>query len=530
MFDCYVMTMGEVVLLHGLSSSEFNGAVGIVEGVRDQRVIVRLLHNKQQMLVKSENLLEAGGNIGTSDEDVTEEDCCDNDSDGISDSGDVDMVSYLPQDNHPAEADIGAEDLNHSYVTLMDKNIDLALSLLAAAPPKSPENVKPLTEAFQLCQSTINLNSDNWVAYETFGELFLNCSDDANAVEAFNFQFQILSKKFPSSTSKTIIAILTKVLLKIASAKGRLLDSTGELETLLVASTISPANVHVFASIGDLFLDSGDVTKALEYFRHTVAKDPLWALGRFHLARALVSNNEPTAAFNELQVAVNHCSSKREDESVERGVKNFMMVARMIDSIAPFPDDANSITRALLRSVNMLQPEDESSLSESSESTKLRALVYFQLGQALEKQGAVVTNSADPRAPRTSGFYDGAISAFRKSCQQDPEDSSYKLALGNALRIRAHSKKSKEDLDDSIIVYQSGLLIDPGESLLLFLSTLFIITNMAYKRFQSLFCFHRKFCTASESGLLSDAKRINCSSNFIVHIISERHRSQRRRP
>ena len=58
---CYVITLGEIVLLQGLSSNEFNGAVATVEGIKDARVTVRLLHNRQQILVKPENLLEAGG-------------------------------------------------------------------------------------------------------------------------------------------------------------------------------------------------------------------------------------------------------------------------------------------------------------------------------------------------------------------------------------------------------------------------------------------------------------------------------------
>lgn len=475
--ECYVMTLGEVVLLQALSSSEFNGAVGVVEGIKDKRVAVRLLHNKHQILVKPENLLEAGGNGETTEVEDSEglEDCCDYDSDGVPESAEMDFRSDLPPNLSNALKDKDTEKLNQAYINLMDSNLECALAKLSSYRNKFSDNQQGLVEISAHCNAAIEQNDRNWAAYEILGDMHVNNNDDMKAVEAFNSQFRILSGVYSTADSTAITGMFSKVLLKIAAAKGRLLDSHGELEAFLHVSQIDANNVHVFASIGDLLLDSGDISNGIQNFRKAIAIDPSWALGRFHLARALLRNGEKELAFKQLEVAVNDCSSKRIDETIERAAKNFMMISSLADKIHPEQCQSQIAVRALLRSVNILRSDtrDEHSLRQINErdeeekiaadNNKLSAMAYFQLGQLLENLGASTENKNEPSSLRQSGYYDGAISSYKKSCELDPSDSSYRLALGNGLRIRAHSRKSKEDLDDSIVVYQSGLLIDSGE-------------------------------------------------------------------
>ena len=495
--ECYVITLGEIVLLQGLSSNEFNGAVATVEGIKDARVAVRLLHNRQQILVKPENLLEAGGNDDISDCVDTEdlEDCCDYDSDGVPEGiTSLSDASRSPPDPLELSEDSGGEKLRQVYSDLIDNNLDKALSLLSSLKEETtryrdnclsdqiPYNdLQFFSEICIYCNAALEKNCANWVAYEILGDAHANNKNDMKAIEAFDSQFRILSEVNPSTSSTAIVKILSKVLLKIAAAKGRQLDSKGELEALLHVTKIDPKNVHVFASIGDLFLDSGDIRSALQYFRDAVAIDISWALGRFHLARVLLMNNEKELATKELEIAVNECSSRRRDETIERAAKNFMMISSLAEKVQSNQCESQIAVRALLRSVNILQSDtgencnnpslqrtnmrDEDQMPATNVcNSKLTALVYCQLGRVLENLGTTVINKSEPSSLQLSGYYDGAISAYKKSCESDPSDSSYRLALGNALRIRAHSMKSKIDLDDSIVVYQSGLLIDSGSS------------------------------------------------------------------
>lgn len=497
---CYVITLGEIVLLQGLSSNEFNGAVATVEGIKDARVVVRLLHNRQQILVKPENLLEAGGDDSISNvgdiEDL--EDCCDYDSDGVPEGVDA---SQSPPDPLELSQDSGVEELKQRYNDLIDSNLDSALSLrsslkaetthyrdyclsdrnilVSSHPNESNNDQQKFLEICTYCNAALEQNCSNWVAYEILGDAHANNNDDMKAIEALDSQFRILSEVYPSTSSTAIVKILSNVLLKIATAKGRQRDSNGELEALLHVTKIDPKNVHVFASIGDLFLDSGDINNALQYFRNAVVIDNSWALGRFHLARALLMNNEKEMAIKELEIAVNECSSRRRDETKARAAKNFMMISSLAENVQSDQSESQVVVRALLRSVNILQSDtgeysknpslQQTNMRDEDEMTaidvdnsKLTALVYCQLGKVLENLGTTVINKSEPSSLQLSGYYDGAISAFKKSCESDPSDSSYRLALGNALRIRAHSRKSKIDLDDSIVVYQSGLLIDSG--------------------------------------------------------------------
>ena len=54
------------------------------------------------------------------------------------------------------------------------------------------------------------------------------------------------------------------------------------------------------------------------------------------------------------------------------------------------------------------------------------------------------------------GAYDGAIGAYRRA-NDLTNDSSFAIALGNALRLRAHRTSSKDDCIESIRIYQNAL-------------------------------------------------------------------------
>lgn len=444
--DCYVITLGEIVLLQGLSSEEFNGVLATVEGVSEQRVVVRLIHNKQKILVKSDNLLEAGG--------VSKE----------SESDEVDSENSL-SDGAPDCSETEIESLRAFSDSCRSASLDDAMNVLSAALEKTTDHLSDIAGARRDCESTIQQDPNNWLAYEILGDLSSCCGNDSDAISAFTSQLEILQRKYSSSTSAALAKLIAAVLLKIAAAKRRLLDLGGELEAFMQISVVDPSNVNVLASIGDLFQDSGNTGEALKYFRKAVTVDPSWALGRFHLARMLAATGESDAALRELQVAINDCSSKRADESTERAAKTFMMIAGMMEQLDDTPSSSKIIIKALLVSVNLLtQAEQICDDKEKTESNRLLALAYSKLGQSLAKLGKGVLDSGAALNPSSSGYYDGAISSFKKSCELDQLNPSYKMALGNALRLRAHLKKSKEDLEDSVIVYNSGLLIDPGKS------------------------------------------------------------------
>ena len=455
--DCYVVTSGEVVVLQGLSSNEYNGAVATVEGVREQRVAVRLLHSSKQILVKPEHLLEGGGTgdsgAGEGSHDV--DDSCDYDDDGCPINDDSSAAHEKPLD-----ASTGAEIMDQEFTSLIDDNLVIAFELLTAAPPKSCNNISVLSEGFRCCHSAIERNPDNWVAYEVLGELFLNIEDDVQAADAFDMQFHILSKIHPVCHQAALVALFTKVLLRVANIRGRMRDSARELEALLNVLMIDSRSIQVLVMVGYHYLDSENINTAIQYFKDAIAVDESWAFGRLHLARALLQNGQPHDALSALQIAVNDCATKRDDETVEKAAKSYLMIADMAESVGPSQTGHLIIIKALLRAINLIQ---QSSVTERTENSKLAAFVYLKLGKHLESRGASETLSNTTPSIQSSGFHDGAISSYKKACELDGDDSSHKLALGNALRIRAHSRKSKEDLDDSIVVYKSGLLLDSGE-------------------------------------------------------------------
>jgi tetratricopeptide (TPR) repeat protein len=462
--DCYVITLGEIVLLQGLSSEEFNGVLATVEGVSEQRVVVRLIHNNKRILVKSDNLLEAGG---VSKEPESEEvDSANVLSDGAHDCSETEIeseaVGLIEKINGPSKKRLDEVDpMRDSHRSAA---LDNAMNVLSAAREKTTDDLSDITGARQGCESAIQQNPNNWLAYEILGDLLLHSGNDPDAIGAFTSQTEILQSKYSSSRSAALTKLISAALLKIAAAKRRLADLGGELEAFMKISVVDPTNVNVLASIGDLFQDSGNTGEALKYFRQAVIVDPNWALGRFHLARMLAATGESDAAMRELHVAVNDCTSKRVDESTERAAKTFMMIAGMMEQLDDKPSSLKVILKALLVSVNLLTQSEESCVGkEKTENNRLQALAYSKLGQSLERLGKGVLDSGVSLNPTSSGYYDGAISSFKKSCELDQLNPSYKLALGNALRLRAHLKKSKEDLEDSVIVYNSGLLIDPGK-------------------------------------------------------------------
>jgi tetratricopeptide (TPR) repeat protein len=479
--DCYVMTLGEIVILRGLNSNEFNGAVAIVSGVSEQRIVVHLLHNEQKVLVKSENLLEGGGDFVTeTEEDNDKEDGNDYDSDGTCEGANMDLLDDMDMNSCSTNHDISDIDLDIIHSELLDGNLENVLMML-----ESIQDIDTTAKSIflqrsqELCHITMKSNPNNWLAHEILGDVFVRCNDYDKAVDEYNCQLNLLMKYQSNLQSKAVMRLSSKVLLKIASAKGKLFDAEGELDHLKRASIVDPSNVHVFANIGALYLESGNLEEGLEYFRQAVIIDPLWARGRFHLAYALSSNKE--AAFRELQMAVTSCNSNKTGESVEVSVKTFLMIAQMLENNAPSSlSTSDLVLKALLRSINLLHSQtDKSSVDEIGQYYKLNALVYYRLGQCLEKQGAQVINTSEGSSnPSLSGCYDGAISAYRKSCELDADDCSYKLALGNSLRVRAHKKKSKVDLDDSIVVYKSGLLLNLGKHVFYYLNAAIIPTEI----------------------------------------------------
>ena len=453
-------------MLQGLSSNEFNGVLATVEGVCEQRVAVRLIHNKQKILVKPDNLLEAGGNFKESEsEEVDFENDLNYESDGAPEDSEMefetDADDLIEKLIPGSEESIDEVDIMRD--SLRSASLDSAMNVLSAAFDKTSDHPTEITDALRDCECAIKENPDNWLAYETLGDHWLNCGNDSDATGALTSLTEILQRKYSTNRSVALTKLISTVLLKIAAAKRRLLDLEGELEAFLQISVMDPTNVNVLASIGDLFQDSGNNVEALKYFTQAVSVDPNWALGRFHLARILAVNGESDAALRELRAAVDDCTSKRGDESTERAAKTFIMIAGMMEQLDDTPSNLGGIIKALLVSVNLLtQPEQSCDHEDMTDNNRLLALAYSKLGQTLERQGKGVIVSSTSSHPSSSGYYDGAISSFKKSCELDPPNSSYRLALGNTLRLRAHLKKSKEDLEDSVVVYNSGLLIDPG--------------------------------------------------------------------
>lgn len=466
--NCYIINQGEIVILQNLSSNEYNGVIATVEGVNGQRIAVKMFHNKQQILVKYENLLEAGENMIEDDNDDDyykddDEDDHDYDSDGnvIFESTDIDMQldeysnNKIKKEN---DDECAFSQLEEAYALLLTEDLQNAMTILETTASNSVNYINGLQHAKDLCLSTIGQQPYNWLAHQILGDTWILLgNNNREAVESYKLQLDIIRQTFPYPYSSAVIGIRFKILSKIATTMKYMNDSEGELETLKQISMDDSTNAQAVANIGAHLLDSGDTHAALCCFRQAVIMDHLWALGRFHLARALMSNSNIEEAIKELTIGVTSCTSKKGD------VKTFMMIARMLDSISP-PTSSNIdvILKSLLRSIHLLKmPQDiASNLSneEKENHLKLAALVYYQLGQALEKKGDVLKANV-------SGYLDGAVSAYKKSCELDNNDCSYLLALGNALRVRAHSKKSKDDLNDSIIVYQSGILVDPGNTL-----------------------------------------------------------------
>ena len=437
--DCYVITAGEVVLLQGLSNNEFNGAVAVVEGVSEQRVVVRLLHNKRQILVKPENLLEAGGTIiGFENDDV--DDGCDYDSDGLPESDEMQIEPNSTIDrfcsqkrgtDDPMSSDGAASRLESIRETLMTDALGLAYDAMLEEVDGTTERGQHFIGACHYCLTTISENPDNWLAYEVLGDLHSICNSDIEAIEAFIAQTNILLRIYSPPRSRDILEILTVAFLKIAAARHRLQDLEGEMDAFVQVTLTDPTNVHVFASIGDLYVDSGNVTKALSNFREAVRIDPTWALGRFHIARVLLINGDTESAVQELRFAANNCESQRSDESTVRAAKTFIMIAGMIDKIGGLSESMTAV-KALLRCLNLLTEGLHTGQLEN-DSKKLLAIAYYQLGQILGKLGATSSDSLTV----SFGYYDGAISSFKMSCELDPSEQSYQAALGSALRLRA---------------------------------------------------------------------------------------------
>ena len=65
----YVCSVGEMVLLQGLSAAEYNGTLAQVQGIQNGRVMVKLFHNNRTLLVKAENLLDTADLDGEDDND-----------------------------------------------------------------------------------------------------------------------------------------------------------------------------------------------------------------------------------------------------------------------------------------------------------------------------------------------------------------------------------------------------------------------------------------------------------------------------
>jgi tetratricopeptide (TPR) repeat protein len=379
--DCYIASIGEIVVLKDLNTVDRNGLLGTIEGIQNGRVVVRQCHDEQRILVLPRNLLEAGGDYATDD------------TDDVAGSGDdawSDSDEFMDDEDY-GEFDTGEEaeetDDQSFDEALVDANIVEANRLLNSSIETNTEEglVKVLEAAKQLCNRALVCNADNWVAYQILGDVCTQQNKNDEAAAAFRAQLEILSKMGGGSGARpTQQQSPTKVymtaMLNLAGALGRMGDTVGELQTYQRAADMNSSNVHVLANIGSLKLDSGDVDDAVHWFESAVAADPTWALGRFHLARALLKKGEKATAIMHLEVAVVQCATKRSDETAHRAARTYMMIADAMHA-AGMDENSPNIVKALLRSVNILQ-SDRASATHSGRVCTAQA--YYQLGLALE--------------------------------------------------------------------------------------------------------------------------------------------------
>lgn len=150
----YVATVGEVVLLTGLSSLEYNGALGEVRGCQNGRVAVTLLDAGKVILIQPQNIVDAGdGN----DDDDDDEMSCGGGDDGDNDGSDADDVSAADEaafatmavDDPAASAKVPPPSSSSATKALLElaaskgRDGDVAgeLALLTEALAQAPDNV-----------------------------------------------------------------------------------------------------------------------------------------------------------------------------------------------------------------------------------------------------------------------------------------------------------------------------------------------------------------------------------------------------
>ena len=472
----YVCTVGEVVLLQGLSSMEFNGTLAEVQGIQNGRVMVKLFHNNRNLLVKPENLLDTADLEG-------EEDNNDDDNEqtmategqaveGNSDDDEGEHMADICDDDEEQEEDnnskVAPSSFNYDHLWdehTLQAQADLSLGQFDSAKTH--------------CDNALASNANNWLAFQLLGDVAVNCCRHDDAILCYSAQIRILMDI--TNNSSALTALKVKALVQIAASKGLLGDTAGELETLQNALTIDPLNVHLLANLGVYYMDIDDMDTALQYLHRVVNDEPRWALGRFHLARALSVNTADEsmmdAAKEQLRLAVLTSTLRRSDESKVRAAKTFMMIARLTDDLNQ-PTESQSlmtrqlIVRSLLRSSAVLRKTSREGDTDNEEHVLL-ALVFFQIGQFLERQVSVSSSSSsspsstvqNPTSNTKSetgdvglgvGAYDGAIGSYRRA-NELTDDVSYAIALGNALRLRAHRSSSKDDCIESIRIYQNAL-------------------------------------------------------------------------
>ena len=471
----YVCSVGEMVLLQGLSAAEYNGTLAEVQGIQNGRVMVKLFHNNRTLLVKAENLLDTAELDGEDDNDPStmETEGHNDEDDDDEDDEDENMADMEDDDDDKGQEmvdDIKISPSSFSYDHLWNENTLQAQADLSLG---------QFDSAKIHCEQALISNSSNWLALQLLGDVAVNCGHHDEAILHYSAQIRILMDIPNDSTVLTTLKI--KALSQIAASKGLLGDTMGELETLREALAIDPINVHILANLGVYYMDIHDINTAIQYLQRVVNHEPRWALGRFHLARAMSVDQSNAsmldAAKEQLCLAVMTSTLRRSDESKARAAKTFMMIARLLDDLHQPTESQSLITRqlivrSLLRSSAVLQKTSCEDNTDHDEHVLL-ALIFFQIGQFLERQvsepSSSSPSSSSPAIHHSStttngtgdvglgcGAYDGAIGAYRRA-NDLTDDSSYAIALGNALRLRAHRMSSKDDCIESIRIYQNAL-------------------------------------------------------------------------
>lgn len=380
----YIAEVGEIVCLHGLSSSvavNRNGGIGKVKGVKDGRVVIELMNAaKSVVLVKLENFIDSSVN----DEDN------ENDNEFGEETRDSTTES---QDLHGDDDDGDGDEYEGAHFEISDDEEGI-------------QNDQGMAEKYK------NKNTEILPLLEQARELLKLISDPIVTEEGDGAATKILD------------------LCKEISRKTGIDTPEGGKNKHFVS--LKSELVTIISMVGIYYQDTERYERSRQCFLQALKIDPKSSWTHFHLSNVDIKLGLEADAIRRLHEAVIKCRSLHDEkENPIRTARCFLLISSSLLRMTP-PNASRDLTivvKSLIRSINLCDKNRDDPASSEVLST-----AFFLLGQVLGlmhyKSGSIMAyEKALEVSPHDISFLVALANAIRTRNETNDLDEAIKIYL-----------------------------------------------------------------------------------------------------